>query len=389
MFSFNRTAGRGPPVRRSARRVRRKFAAVVVWLLRTFGPAADAAGQSAPIFLAGRAALAAVTAFFLALAFGPRAISWLRGRFREPVKSASATLDGLHAGKTGTPTMGGLFTVAAVLLSGLVWADAANPLVRAAAFVLLSFATLGAADDWVKLKTARRGLSASEKLAAQFGLAGVAGGLLQSALLAGDATTGFVLPAAGWEVPLGLLFVPWAALATVAGSNAVNLTDGLDGLAAGCAVVAAAATAGLCYLGGHAVWAQHLSVPHVRGAGELSVLAAALAGASLGFLWFNAHPAQVFMGDTGALSAGALLAFCAVAVRQEVVFLLVAGVFAAEAGSVILQVGCFRLTGRKPILCSPLHNHFVFRGDPETRIVARFWIGSAVCAATAAATLTL
>ena len=361
---------------------------MVVWLLRTFGPDAGAAG-AAPVFLSGRTAAAAVMAFFLALAFGPRAIRWLRARFREPTRSASATLDGLHAAKTGTPTMGGLFTVAAVLLAGVVWADLSNPFVRAAGFVTLAFAALGAADDWVKLKTARRGLSAREKLAAQFGLAGVAGGLLQAALHAAGASTGVSLPATGVEVPLGLLFVPWAALATVAGSNAVNLTDGLDGLAAGCAVVAAAAVAGLCYLGGHAVWAEHLSVPHVRGAGELGVLAAALAGANLGFLWFNAHPAQVFMGDTGALAAGALLAFCAVAVRQEVVFLLVGGVFAAEAGSVILQVGWYRLTGRKAIRCSPLHNHFVFRGDPETRIVARFWIGSAVCAATAAAGLTL
>ena len=361
---------------------------MVVWLLRTFGPDAAAGGAGAPIFLSGRTAAAAVTAFFLALAFGPRAIRWLRARFREPVKSASGTLDGLHAGKTGTPTMGGLFTVAAVLLAGLIWADLSSTLVRAAGFVTLAFATLGAADDWVKLKTARRGLSATEKLAAQFGLAGVAAGLLQSALHTAGATTGFVLPVVGWELPLGLLFVPCAALVTVAGSNAVNLTDGLDGLAAGCAVVAAAAVTGLCYLGGHAEWAAHLAVPHVRGAGELGVLAAALTGANLGFLWFNAHPAQVFMGDTGALSAGALLAFCALAVRQEVVFLLVGGVFAAEVASVILQVGCFKLTGRKAILCSPLHNHFVFRGDPETRIVARFWIGSAVCAAVAAATIT-
>ena len=366
---------------------------MVVWLLRTFGPlqetaAALSAGDTR-VFLAGRTGLAAVTAFLLALAFGPRAISWLRGRFREPVKSASATLDGLHAGKTGTPTMGGLFTVAAVLAAGAVWADLANPLVRAAGFIVLSFAALGAADDWVKLRTARRGLSAGEKLAAQFGLAGVAGGLLQSALVAGGATTGLALPFGGWELPLGALFVPWAALVTVAGSNAVNLTDGLDGLAAGCAVVAAAAVTGLCYLGGHAVWADHLAVPHVRGAGELAVLAAALTGANLGFLWFNAHPAQVFMGDTGALSAGALLAFCAVAVRQEAVVCVACGVFAAEVGSVILQVGGYKLTGRKPILCSPLHNHFVFRGDPETRIVARFWIGSAVCAAAAAVCLTV
>ena len=366
---------------------------MVVWLLRTFGPleehaAALTAGDSR-VFLAGRTVAAAVTAFFLALAFGPRAISWLRGRFREDVKSASGTLDGLHAAKTGTPTMGGLFTVAAVLLGGAIWADPANPLVRAAGLVAASFALLGAADDWVKLRTARRGLTAGEKFAAQFGLAGVAAALLQTALHAAGAATDLALPVGGFSLPLGAAFVPWAAAVTVAGSNAVNLTDGLDGLAAGCAVVAAAALTGLCYLAGHSLWAAHFAVPHVRGGGELAVVLAALTGANLGFLWFNVYPAQVFMGDTGALSAGALLAFCAVAVRQEVVLLLVGGVFAAEVGSVVLQVGCYKLTGRKPILCSPLHNHFVFRGDPETRIVVRFWIGSAVCAAAAVASLNL
>ena len=366
---------------------------MVVWLLRSYGPLLEGAealtAGDSRVFLAGRTVAAFVTAFLLALAFGPRAIRWLRGRFREDVKSASGTLDGLHAAKTGTPTMGGLFTVAAVLLGGAVWADLSNPLVRAAGLVLLSFAALGAADDWVKLRTARRGLSAREKLAAQFGLAGIAAALLQTALHAAGATTDLVLPVGGVSLPLGAAFVPWAAVLTVAGSNAVNLTDGLDGLAAGCVALAGAAVTGLCYLAGHALWADHLAVPHVRGGGELAVLAAALTGANLGFLWFNVHPAQVFMGDTGALSAGALLAFCAVAARQEVVLLLVGGVFAAEVGSVILQVGCYRLTGRKPILCSPLHNHFVFRGDPETRIVVRFWIGSAVCAAAAFASLNL
>ena len=361
---------------------------MVVWLLRTFGPDAAAGGGGAPIFLSGRTAAAAVTAFFLALAFGPRAISWLRGRFREPVKSASGTLDGLHAAENRHADDGRAVHRRGCAAGG---ADLGGFVEPAGAGGGVRRARLRRAGGGGRLGEAENrppGLSAAEKLAAQFGLAGVAAGLLQSGLHAAGATTGLALPVVGRELPLGLLFVPWAATVTVAGSNAVNLTDGLDGLAAGCAVVAAAAVTGLCYLGGHAEWAAHLAVPHVRGAGELGVPAAALTGANLGFLWFNAHPAQVFMGDTGALSAGALLAFCALAVRQEAVFLLVGGVFAAEVASVILQVGCFKLTGRKPILCSPLHNHFVFRGDPETRIVARFWIGSAVCAAVAAATLT-
>ena len=303
------------------------------------------------------------------------------------MKSASGTLDALHAGKTGTPTMGGLFLVAAVLLGGLLWADLANPLVRAGLLVAASFALLGAADDWVKLRTARRGLAAREKLAAQFGLAGVGGVLLHRALESAGAPTGAPVPLTDFVVPLGALFVPWVALVTVAGSNAVNLTDGLDGLAAGCSVTAGAAVTGLCYLAGHALWSEHLGVPHVRGGGELGVLLAAATGAMAGFLWFNAHPADVFMGDCGALSFGALLAFAAAAVRQELLLVLIAGTFVAEAGSVIGQVGGYRLTGRKPLACSPLHNHFVFRGHAESRIVVRFWLASAACAAAGLATL--
>ncbi|MEM9704139.1 MAG: phospho-N-acetylmuramoyl-pentapeptide-transferase, partial [Planctomycetota bacterium] len=325
----------------------------------------------------------------LALLFGPRAIGWLRERFREEVRSASDRLDALHAGKSGTPTMGGLFTVAAVLIGGVVWGDLSNQFVLSGLWIVASLAALGAADDWVKLRTERRGLNAGEKLAAQFGLAAFGGVLLQSALNDAGATTDLVLPVGGWTVPLGVLFVPWAALVTAAGSNAVNLTDGLDGLAAGCAVVAGAAMTGFCYLAGHAVWAEHFAAPHIRGGGELAVLLSAATGGMLGFLWFNTHPAEVFMGDTGALSFGGLLAFCATAVRQEALLVLVAGVFVAEAGSVIMQMGCKRLLGFKPIACSPLHNHFVFRGHAEGRIVVRFWIGSAVCAAAAFASLNL
>ena len=366
---------------------------MIVLLLRTFGPLLDSADAllagDSRVFLAGRTVAAGVTAFCFALLLGPRAIAWLRSRFREEVKSASGTLDRLHAAKTGTPTMGGLFTVAAVLGGGALWGDLSNRFVQAGLLIVGSFAALGAADDWVKLRTARRGLGAGEKLAAQFGLAAAAAVLLQAALSEAGASTAVALPVGGLAVPTGLLFVPWVALVTAAGSNAVNLTDGLDGLAAGCAVISGAAVTGLCYLAGHAVWAEHLAVPHVRGGGELAVLLAAATGGMLGFLWFNAHPAEVFMGDTGALSFGGLLAFSAAAVRQELLLILVAGPFVAEAASVIAQVGCYRLTGRKPIACSPLHNHFVFRGHSEGRIVVRFWIGSAVCAAAAFASLNL
>ena len=366
---------------------------MIPWLLRYVGPLRDSVDAVTPgdsrVFLTARLVAAAVTAFAAALLFGPPAIRWLRGRFRERVLSSSPTLDALHAGKRGTPTMGGLFVVAAVLLSGGIWADLREPLVLLGLGVTAAFALLGAADDWVKLRTAANGLTPREKFAVQAGLAAAAGLGLLHVFTAKSLPVELRLPVGGLVLPLGLAFVPWCAVVTASSSNGMNLTDGLDGLASGCAVVAAGVLAGLAYLAGHAVWSAHLAVPHVAGAGELAVLLAAAAGAMLGFLWFNGSPAEVFMGDTGSLSVGALLGFAAVAVRQEVAFLVLAGVFAAETLSVVVQIGGYRLTGRRVLACSPLHNHFVFRGVPEPRIVTRFWIASAVCAAAALGTLSV
>ena len=186
---------------------------------------------------------------------------------------------------------------------------------------------------------------------------------------------------------LGWMYLPFATLVLVAASNAVNLTDGLDGLASGCMVVAAAAFAALSYLAGHSVLAEYLSIPFVAGAGELTIVMGALVGAMLGFLWFNCHPAQVFMGDTGSLPIGGLLGLAALVTRQELLLVVVGGVFVIETISVILQVASCRLLGRRVIACSPLHNHLLFRGESEPKIVVRFWIGSIVLAVVAVASL--
>ena len=351
---------------------------MLVWLLREFEPlshrlAAASTGDSR-VYLSLRVAIAGVTAFAAALALGRPAIRWLGSRFRERVSSASGRLDALHAGKNHTPTMGGLFLVAAVVTATLVCGDLSNRGVQLALFVAAAFGLIGGLDDWVKLSTARRGLTVRQKFAAQLIAAGVAAFALL--LDRPEASLGFA-------AAFGL----WAVLVIVGSSNAVNLTDGLDGLASGCTVFAATAFAGLTYLAGHAVWSGYVAVPFVPGAGEMAVVLAALVGAMLGFLWFNCYPAQVFMGDTGSLPTGALLGLSALVCRQEALLVVAGGVFVVETLSVIAQVGSYRLTGRRPLACSPLHNHFVLRGEHELKVVVRFWIGSAVLAVLAIASL--
>jgi phospho-N-acetylmuramoyl-pentapeptide-transferase len=235
-------------------------------------------------------------------------------------------------------------------------------------------------DDLAKLRTNSNGLPARTKLAGQV-LVATAVALLLYRHHAGIAD-GLILniPLLGIHVQIGPWFVPLAVLAIVGTSNAVNLTDGLDGLAAGCLLFAAAAMGIAVYAAGHAGWAEYLHVPRIAGAGEMTVVAAAMIGGLLGFLWFNCHPAQVFMGDTGSLALGGLLGFLAVAARQELLLLLVGGVFVAEAVSVILQVGYFKWRRRRIFRCAPLHHHFQFQGWPESKIVVRFWIAAMLCA---------
>lgn len=358
-----------------------------LWLLRESGSLFDrlnavAAGDSR-IYLTGRIAAATVTAFVAAVVLGRPVIRLLSERFRERVDSASSALNALHAGKNATPTMGGVFVIAAVVVSSLLWCDLSNRMVLLAMTAAVAFCTLGAVDDWIKSTSPRRGLTVWQKLLAQIVVAAGAGMLLASENLAVGGAPALTAPFGSQILWLGATFPVWAAFVMIGSSNAVNLTDGLDGLAGGCAVMTAAAMAALCYVAGHAVWAEYLDVPFVPHAGEVAVVLGALAGGMLGFLWFNCHPAEVFLGDAGSLPVGAVLAFGALVARQELLLAVAGGVFVVETLSVIAQVGWFRLTRRRLIACSPLHNHFVLTGHHELKIVVRFWIGSAVCAAIA------
>ena len=336
-----------------------------------------------------RASLAAMASFVLALVLGPWLIRWLRVRFREPIKSDSPQICRLHEPKQATPTMGGLFLVAGLVVGTLVFGDLTNGYLQTALVVAIGLAAVGALDDLTKLRGSANGISARSKLLGQLVVASVAALLVYRQHAALDDGLALRFPLAEASVSLGLWFVPLAVIVIVGSSNAVNLTDGLDGLAGGCLIFAVGAMGMLAYASGHAELADYLNVPRLPGAGEMTVLAGAMIGGLLGFLWFNCHPAQVFMGDTGSLPLGGLLGLLAVVSRQELLLLLAGGVFVAEAASVILQVGYYKWRRRRIFLCAPLHHHFQFRGWPESRIVVRFWIASALCAILALATLKL
>jgi phospho-N-acetylmuramoyl-pentapeptide-transferase len=364
---------------------------MLLWLINWFAPLLEqvelfTSGNSRT-FLTARAALASVTAFLMAIALGPLAIRWLQGRFRERIDSASSRLNEIQAGKQSTPTMGGLFIVVAIVASTLLFGDLTNRYVQLALATVVTFGALGAADDWIKLRTQRNGLRVVEKLAAQCLLAAPLAILLYWEQRSIPHGLELIWPIGNHGIWLGSAFLVWSAVVLVGTSNAVNLTDGLDGLAGGCTVFTGSAFTAITYLAGHKTMAAYLGIPFVAGCGDLSIVTGAMVGAMLGFLWFNCYPAQVFMGDTGALPVGALLALSALASRQEVLLVIVGGIFVIETLSVLLQVGWFRLTGRRLIACSPLHNHFLFQGQHELKIVVRFWIGSAVLAIIGVASL--
>lgn len=338
-----------------------------------------------------RAALAALTAFAVSLLAGRRLIAYFRRRRIEEnvdVKD-SEKLAELHAAKARTPTMGGIGIVAALVGSTLLWADVTDPFVVLGLFLVSALGALGFWDDWVKLRGGgRKGLSIREKLLYQaaFSIA-VAASLYSLAEGAGGASLYVPLVKASLAVLPAAIYIPFAATVLVATMNAVNFTDGLDGLAAGCCAIAAVPLLLLAYASGRPDYAAHLAIPFVHGAGELAVFTAALIGAGVGFLWFNCFPAQVFMGDTGSLPLGGAVGFLACAVRQELLLLLVGGVFVAEGLSVVLQILSFRLLGRRVFLIAPLHHRYQFLGWPESRITIRFWIAGGVCAAASVALL--
>ena len=356
-------------------------------------------------YLTFRTAFASLTALLIALFIGP----WVIQKLREFQIGQYVRDDGpqSHLKKSGTPTMGGILIIIAILLPTVLWSDPANPFVWITVFSTLAFGAIGFADDYIKVVQKRSlGLTARAKLLYQ-GLAGfaVAAALVllqQFKLFSTQLTVPFLKswrPDLQWHwlgsIPhMGLLaflpFVAFVIFVLMGSSNAVNLTDGLDGLAIGCTIIAAGALAVLTYVSGHVVFAEYLELQRMPMVGELTVFCGSMVGASIGFLWYNAHPAEIFMGDVGSLALGGAIGTVAIIIRQELLLPFIGGIFIIEAGSVILQVGSYKLRNKKRIFkMAPLHHHFEQLGWSESKIIVRFWIGALVFALFALTTLKL
>ena len=360
-----------------------------------------------------RIAGAAVMSFLIVLLLGPRVIDFLiRRKLSDRPEFDNADLNRLARHKTNTPTMGGVLIVIAIFVSVLTFANLGNMYVRMGLFALVWLGLLGAIDDWIKLSPGagdgtRDGLKMYQKLLFQIGLAVLLAIFMRyygSKSHIVDTNNRFVNPAHCFYFPFKtapvalpmLAYVIVTALTMVGASNAVNLTDGMDGLAPGCVMIVSAVLLVLAEIVGVKVWARNFEFPLVAGAVEMTILCGAVFGSCLGFLWYNTHPAQVFMGDTGSLALGGLLGYIAVVIRMELLLVLAGGVFVIETVSVILQVGYFKWTKRKGdmqgtrlFLCAPIHHHFHLAGWAETKVVVRFWILGMIFAALTLATLKL
>ncbi len=356
-------------------------------------------------YITFRTAFASLTALFLCIALGP----WLINKLREFQIGQYIREEGpkSHQKKAGTPTMGGILIIISIVIPTLLWADLRFPYVWIAIAALLGYGWIGFLDDYSKVTKRRNlGLTGRRKLTYQFLMGFLFAGVLLVMRAYGDFSTAMNIPflkqfkpslligsllGNPWTYVIGALpFCIFVALVVVFASNAVNLTDGLDGLAIGLMVIAAGALTILTYAGGHAQLAEYLQLARNPRTGELTVFCGSMTGASLGFLWYNAHPAEIFMGDVGSLGLGGAMAVVAVLIKQEVLLLFIGGVFILEAVSVILQVGSFKLRGGKRIFkMAPLHHHFEALGWTESKIIARFWIAGLVLALFALTTLKL
>ncbi|GAA0648770.1 MAG: phospho-N-acetylmuramoyl-pentapeptide-transferase [Sphingomonadales bacterium RIFCSPHIGHO2_01_FULL_65_20] len=334
-------------------------------------------------YLSFRSGAAIVTALFIGLIIGPRFILMLRMR---QGKGQPIRLDGpqTHLAKRGTPTMGGLMILISLTISVLLWMDLTNVFVWACLCVTLGFGLIGFLDDFDKVrKASHKGVSGKVRLLGEFLIAGVA-----SWVILGQTGTLLYVPFINYPpFDLGLFYIPFAAFTIVAFGNAVNLTDGLDGLATFPVVIASLAFLLIVYMVGNAKFAAYLGIPHVPGAGDLAIYCGCIIGACLAFLWFNAPPAAVFMGDTGSLALGGALGAIAVAAHHEIVLGIVGGLFVVEAMSVIIQVFFFKRTGKRVFRMAPIHHHFEQLGWAESTVVIRFWIISLVLALAGLATL--
>ena len=335
-------------------------------------------------YITFRTIYAAITALLIAFIIGP----WLIRLLRERQIGQTIRRDGpeSHLAKEGTPTMGGVLVLLATIIPTLLWANLTNPYIWIAVLVMAGFGALGFADDYTKvIRKNSKGLSPKTKLFFQFTLAILAAWFIHMDLGINNTLT---IPFfKNLRPDLGYFYIPFIVLVIVGASNAVNLTDGLDGLAIGPAAITAATYMLFAYLAGHIKIASYLQIQYVPGVGELAVFCGAMVGAGLGFLWFNAYPAQVFMGDTGSLAIGAALGVIAVMVKQEIVLALVGGIFVIEALSVIFQVTSFKTRRKRVFRMAPLHHHFELEGWKEPKIIVRFWIISIILALLAISTL--
>lgn len=337
-------------------------------------------------YLTFRAICAVLTALSVSLLVGPIMIR----RLSHHQIGQTVRQDGppTHFDKVGTPTMGGLLILTSVIFATLLWADLSNRFVQVTLFTCALFGLIGWYDDYQKLiNKDPRGMGSLNKFLSQSVVATIAALFLyKTAQL--PVETELIIPFfKDVAIPLGIMFIPLTYLVIVGTSNAVNLTDGLDGLAIVPTAMVAAALGIFCYLSGNAIFSEYLAIPRVAGAGEVMIFCSALVGAGLGFLWFNTYPAQVFMGDIGSLSLGASLGVVAVIARQELVLFIMGGIFVLETVSVILQVVSFKLTGKRIFRMAPIHHHFELKGWPEPRVIVRFWIISLILVLIGLATL--
>jgi len=339
-------------------------------------------------YITFRTAWATITALLIAFLMGP----WLIKKLKEFKIGQQIREDGpkTHLNKAGTPTMGGILMVGAIVISTLLWTDLRNRYIWLLLFTTISLGLLGFFDDYLKIKKGEsKGLRARDKFFWQIVISLFIGLFLY--LDPNDPYSSMLsIPFfKKWLIDLGFFYIPFTVLVIVGASNAVNLTDGIDGLATGLVGIAAIANAGLVYISGHAQFSRYLQVLYLPGTGELTIFCGAMLGACLGFLWYNTFPAEVFMGDVGSLSLGGALGAIAVITKHEIVLTLVGGIFVIEALSVILQVASFKLTGKRVLKMAPIHHHFELKGWPEPKVIIRFWIVGILLALLSLSTLKL